>query len=391
MAAPLEGLLERIAETRPMLMQNASKTEEYRQVVEENISALEDAGAFKIMVPKRYGGYEGTVKQKLQVSREIAMGCGSTAWVTALQNVCAYFTGKMSKQCQDDVWASTPDARIAGVFTPVMESRKVDGGIRMTGTWDWASGVMHADWLFLGAMLFDDAGAPMYPVMTLTPKSEFTVEDTWFMSGMKGTASNRVVAKDVFVPDHRIHSVPALLSQTYDTPFTDEVLYRSSFVPVAALVLAGPQLGLAQAALDYTIAKAPTRGITYSEWERQTDSPTFQIAIAKAAVLVDTAHLFAYRAADAIDGAALENRPMEYVERARVRSDTGVAISSAREAIRILCSAHGAGSFADASPMQRWWRDSEVSSRHAVIMPETSELIYGRALLGFTDGISFLV
>jgi 3-hydroxy-9,10-secoandrosta-1,3,5(10)-triene-9,17-dione monooxygenase len=87
----------------------------------------------------------------------------------------------------------------------------------------------------------------------------------------------------------------------------------------------------------------------------------------------------------------LENRPMEYVERARVRSDTGVAISSAREAIRILCSAHGAGSFADASPMQRWWRDSEVSSRHAVIMPETSELIYGRALLGFTDGISILV
>jgi 3-hydroxy-9,10-secoandrosta-1,3,5(10)-triene-9,17-dione monooxygenase len=130
MAAPLEGLLERIAELRPMLQQNATKTEENRQVVEENISALEDAGAFKIMVPKRYGGYEGTVKQKLQVSREVALGCGSTAWVTALQNVCAYFTGKMSKQCQDDVWGDTPDARIAGVLTPVMETRNVEGGIR---------------------------------------------------------------------------------------------------------------------------------------------------------------------------------------------------------------------------------------------------------------------
>jgi 3-hydroxy-9,10-secoandrosta-1,3,5(10)-triene-9,17-dione monooxygenase len=250
---------------------------------------------------------------------------------------------------------------------------------------------MHADWLYLGAMRFDDAGVPMYPVITVTPKSEFTVEDTWFMSGMKGTASNRVVAKDVFVPEHRMFPLPSLLSQVYDTPFTDEVLYRTSFMPMAALVLAGPQLGLAQAALDYTIAKAPTRGITYSEWERQTDSPTFQIAIAKAAVLVDTAHMFAYRAADALDAAALENRNMDYLERARIRSDTGVAISSAREAIRILCSAHGAGSFADASPMQRWWRDSEVASRHAVVMPETSELVYGRALLGFTDGITLLV
>ena len=391
MAPPLHGLLDRIADIRPQLAANAMKTEENRQVVEENISALQDAGAFKITVPKRYGGYEGTIKQKLEVSREVAMGCGSTAWVVALLNVCAYFTGKMTKQCQDDVWGDTPDARIAGVFTPVPESRVVDGGIRMTGSWDWTSGCMHADWLFLGALLFDQDGAPTYPVMTLSRKSEFTVEDTWFMAGMKGTASNRIVGKDVFVPSHRMHSVPALLGQQYDTPFTDEVLYRSSFMPVAALVLAVPQLGLAQAALDYTIEKAPTRGVTYSEWTRQTDSPTFQLAVAKAAVLVDTAHLFAYRAADAIDAAGASNRSMEYVERARVRSDTGVAIAAAREAIRVLCSAHGAGSFADTSPMQRWWRDSEVASRHAVVLPETSELIYGRALLGFTEGVSQLV
>lgn len=51
------------------------------------------------------------------------------------------------------------------------------------------------------------------------------------------------------------HSVPALLSQHYDTPFSGEVLYRSAFMPVAALILSGPQLGLAQAALDYTIAR----------------------------------------------------------------------------------------------------------------------------------------
>ncbi len=41
--------------------------------------------------------------------------------------------------------------------------------------------------------------------------------------------------------------------------------------------------------------------------------------------------------------------------------------------------------------MQRMWRDSEFASRHAAIVPETSELTYGRALMGFTDGVSFLV
>ena len=110
-------------------------------------------------------------------------------------------------------------------------------------------------------------------------------------------------ADEVFVPDHRLHAVPGLLTHEYDTPFKDEVLYRSAFIPVAALILAGPQLGLAQAALDYVIEKGHKRGIAYTEYELQRDAPTFQLAISKAATLVDTAHLFAYRAAGDIDDA----------------------------------------------------------------------------------------
>jgi 3-hydroxy-9,10-secoandrosta-1,3,5(10)-triene-9,17-dione monooxygenase len=162
-------------------------------------------------------------------------------------------------------------------------------------------------------------------------------------------------------------------------------------VPAAVVILAGPQLGLAQAALDYVIEKGHQRGIAYTDFEVQRDAPTFQLAIAKAATLVDTAHYFAYGVADEVDAAAAEGRAKSYPERARLRSNAGVAVESAREAIRVLCSAHGASSFAQSSPMQRWWRDSEIASRHAVIAPDTSQLIYGRSLMGFTDGITFLV
>ena len=385
------GLIERIAALRPQLAQNAPRVDADRRVPDENIEALRLAGAFKVMVPQRYGGYQAPIRTKLEVSREVAMGCGSTAWVTTLMNVCSMFTGVMNERAQDDVWGTDPDARVAGVFTPSSTSRKVDGGRVVTGAWAWASGCMHADWLYVGVPLTDDAGEMTYPAMALIPRSDVTIEDTWFTVGMRGTASNTIHADEVFVPEHRLHAVPGLLTHHYDTPFSDESLYRSAFVPVAALVLAGPQLGLAQATLDYVLEKGHTRGITYSDFAVQRDAPTFQLAVSKAATLVDTAHLFAYRAAADIDGAAAEGREMSYVERARVRNDTGVAIDSAREAIRILCSAHGASSFAEVSPMQRWWRDSEVASRHAVVLPETSALIYGRALMGFTEGVSFLV
>ena len=60
MTQDIDGLLERIAAIRPILERNARQTEDDRRVVDENIEALKEAGAFKIMVPKRYGGWQQT-------------------------------------------------------------------------------------------------------------------------------------------------------------------------------------------------------------------------------------------------------------------------------------------------------------------------------------------
>jgi alkylation response protein AidB-like acyl-CoA dehydrogenase len=220
---------------------------------------------------------------------------------------------------------------------------------------------------------------------------DLAIEDTWFVSGMKGTGSNTLVASEVFVPDHRIMSVTKLLAGETETPYKDEVLYRCAFMPVACVVLAGPQLGLCTKALDFVLEKAPKRSISYTFYKQQSESPSFSLAMAKAAMLVDTAHLHAYRCADAIYQAAVENRFPPYVERARARMDAGYVAQTAREAIGILISAHGASSFAEVSPMQRLWRDSETAGRHAVISPEIGSEVYGRALLGFTEGVTALV
>ncbi len=239
--------------------------------------------------------------------------------------------------------------------------------------------------------LTDEQGEVFDQALVFVPKSDVSVEDTWFVAGMKGTGSNTIVAEEIFVPEHRVMSVPGLIVGNPPTPHTDEALYRSAFIPVAALILIGPQLGLAQAALDFVIEKAPKRGITYTMYEQQTEAPTMHLAIARAVTLVDTAHLHAYCAAADIDAAAREGRLLDYTERRAVRMDTGYVAETAREAIRVLCSAHGAGSFAEASPLQRIWRDSEVASRHAVVHPEISAEVYGRVLLGIYGEVTPLV
>ena len=150
-------------------------------------------------------------------------------------------------------------------------------------------------------------------------------------------------------------------------------------------------MGLCKRALEFVIEKAPKRSISYTFYKTQVESPSFQLSLAKAAMLVDTVWLHALRAADDIWTAASANRFPSYTERARVRMDTGYAAATAREAMDILLSAHGASSFAEVSPLQRMWRDLETCSRHAVVSPEISSEVYGKALLGIEGGVTALV
>jgi 3-hydroxy-9,10-secoandrosta-1,3,5(10)-triene-9,17-dione monooxygenase len=82
---------------------------------------------------------------------------------------------------------------------------------------------------------------------------------------------------------------------------------------------------------------------------------------------------------------------MPFLDRARARMDTGYVARRSREALDLLLSIQGAGSFAEVSPLQRIWRDQETGSRHAVINPSISSELYGRALLGIEQQVTPLI
>lgn len=378
----LAELLTRIEEIKPILGEHAVETDAERRVAQASIDALAEAGAFKVTVARRYGGYEMSIADKLAVSAAVGEANGSAAWVVALTNVCNWMAGTLPSQAQDDIFGANPDARIAGVLNPSKDVRKVDGGYEVSGSWPWASGSLHADWALVGILVPDESGQIVDQALGFIPMGELSIKDTWFVAGMKGSGSNTIVAENVFVPEHRIHSVPKAIDNEYRTEHTDEVLFRSSFIPVLTIILVGPQLGMARAALRYVIEKAPQRAVTYTKFTRQTDSTAFQLQIANAATLIDTAELHVARAAADIDTAAAAGEKLPYLARARVRADTAYAIVKVREAIDALMSAHGASAFADASPLQRIWRDSNTAGRHAVIDPLVNQEIYGKALLG---------
>ncbi|SFK75475.1 Acyl-CoA dehydrogenase [Amycolatopsis sacchari] len=385
-------LVARARDLKPLLSKNAAAGETDRRVVEESIQAMTDAGLFKLAVPRRYGGYETSMRTMLDVSAAVAEADGGTSWVLTLTNVCAWLTGLFPARAQDDVFGADPEAKVSGVLTPTAETVKVDGGWRVTGKWYYNSGSWHATWAALGVPLTDETGEVVDQALVLIPRADLELEDTWFVAGMRSSGSNCLVAENVFVPEHRVMRVPAALVGEYPTEHKDtEAFYRSAFVPVLALVLVGPQLGMGRAALELVVDKAAKKPISYTFFAAQRDSTAFQLQIAEAARLIDTAHLHAYRAADDIDEAAARGVYPDLLTRARVRSDTGYVAECVTRAIEILLYAHGAGSFAEVNPLQRIWRDSATAARHAVVSPAVSYEVYGKALLGVDETITPLV
>ncbi|WP_410631642.1 acyl-CoA dehydrogenase family protein [Amycolatopsis sp. cmx-4-83] len=374
-------VLARVRALLPLLEENAARGEQQRRVVEESITALAGAGVFKIAQPRRYGGYELPVRSQLEVAAAVAEADGGTAWVVTLLNQCAWMTGLFPEQAQDDVWGADPDARISGVVTPSSQSVKVEGGYRVTGRWYYNSGSWHADWAVLGFPVVDDAGAAVDHGLALIPRSELGFEETWFVAGMRSSGSNCLIAEDVFVPAHRVISAPKAWLGEVGTEHTDESLYRSAFTPVLALGVAAPQLGMGRKVLEIVCAKALTKPLTFTFYETQADSPVFRHQIAEAAMLLDTAHLHAFRAVDEIDQAAAVGTFPDDAARARARADAGWVVRNVTKAIDLLLFAHGAAGFGDSNVLQRFWRDSAVAARHAYIVPQVSLEMYGTALL----------
>jgi len=378
-----DELVRRATELQPLLARNAAQAEADRRIPEENIEAIREAGLFKLMIPKRLGGHETTIRTKLDVTAALGEACGSTAWVVALTNVCAWFTGLFCDRAQQDVFGADPDARVAGVLVPSPDVEEVDGGFIVSGRWPWASGSLHATWGLGGVMLKGPDGAPRDVGTVIIPMEDLTIEDTWFVAGMKGTGSNTMVADRVFVPEHRYASVAQGIAGRYRTEHTDEALYHSALIPVLALILVGPVVGLGRAALKIAMEKAPKRAVSYTRLATQRESTGFQMKLAEAAMTLDDGILHVHRAADDIDAFAARHEFMDYVNRARVRADTGWASKRIREAISLVLDAHGASGFADASPMQRIWRDANTAGRHAIVNGLVNEELYGKALLGY--------
>jgi alkylation response protein AidB-like acyl-CoA dehydrogenase len=374
----------------PLLRSKAAETERTRRIPDEILSAIDAAQLFRLRTPRRFGGFEGDLRTYMDVVTELGRGCGSTSWVSFISIATVWIAALFPDEAQREVFQGNPDVRFMGALGMTARARAADGGYVVDGRWAYASNCLHAHWAVLSAPL-PNSGA-VVPSIMLVPMNELAIEDTWHVVGMRGTGSQTVIAREVFVPAHRALPTEALAKGLSPRSNTDEFVYRESFAPTAIIAVAAPVLGLAQAALELTLERINKgKPIAYSIYDDARRAPSLQLELAQAATLVETAVLHVRRWCDDIADAARAGEELPFVKRAQMRMDLGYAMRCCREAIGLLLNVQGASAFAEANPIQRIWRDLEMASRHGLLAGEIPHEIYGRALVGNFEPLSPLV
>ena len=389
-APDVPTMIQEIEKLRPFIAEHAAEGERQRRVLPEVFEALAEIGTFRASLPKKYGGYAAGVRDKIEISRAVARGDGGAGWITAIILGNNWILGQFPEQAQDDVFLENPDACTSGVIPVTGRADVTEGGFRLSGKWGYNSALGYTSWALVAAAIFDEQGEFAGTAQFAVPRSEVSEEDTWFVAGLRSSDSRTVVADDVFVPAHRVLRHESAMSGMGATENAQG--FRSAFVASLSVWLIGPQLGMAEAIYDLVSEKALTKGIAYTSYEVQADSTAVQLRIAKARLQIDTALVFARQIGDTLDAYADRGESPDTLMRTRMRAETGWISDNLQQAVDSLLTVHGSAAFAEANPIQRFWRDLEVAGRHALILPDVGYELYGRSLLGRpADAVSPLI
>lgn len=149
-------------------------------------------------------------------------------------------------------------------------------------------------------------------------------------------------------------------------------------------------LGMAQGAYELFVERLPGRAITYTDWTEQSLHPLTQQKVATAANKIDAARALSAGWQRVLQDAADAGEQPTDEQKAVIRGQTAFAAQLSKEAVELLFAAGGGSVIRRDVPLQRFHRDIQGFSLHALVQLEANLEVQGRVLLGMDPGTYFL-
>jgi alkylation response protein AidB-like acyl-CoA dehydrogenase len=290
-----------------------------------------------------------------RVTEAISAGDGSTAWVVCQGNGCSMSAAYLDPKIAKEMFGPVDGILAWGPPGAPFEAEPVPGGYCISGTWRFASGSQNATWL--GAHM-KVAGRKEIRTM-LFPKSSVTMVDIWHTLGLRGTASNEYVVKDLFVPDDHTMLRDEAIDRREDGP-----LYRFGSSQLYSAGFAGVGLGLARGLID-AFLDLPATKTSRGAAKPLRENNVIQSQLAQSEAKWHSARAFLHNTLDEIYDYVIEHGEMTDRQAAMMRLASTWSIQQSRDVIHTLY--HGAGSVAifEDHPFERRLRDINSVSQQS--------------------------
>jgi alkylation response protein AidB-like acyl-CoA dehydrogenase len=353
----------------------AAEFDTLRKLPVDVVERLRHAGVFRMNMPKAWGGPELNSMEQVEIIEELSRADGSVGWCSFIWCDSGLYSGYLEDAAARALYPRLDMAQSGWVY-PANPAHVVPGGYRVSGRWIFGSGSNHCDLLAAGVAVLEDgkvrtnaSGAPEWRIL-IAPRDAFTIEDTWYTTGLRGTGSNDYTAQDLFVPEEHTF--------TFDAPRRDGILW--SRPDTFLRKMSGVPLGIARDAIDSAIAmlEGKTDRLSQLPYRQMRD---VQRAIAEAEQCLGAARAYVFASLEAQWRKLEADEPLTAAERAATLLSRQNAFQAGRKVTQMIYDVIGGAAIYAKNPFDRHVRDMLTGCQHIVAQAKTIEPA-GALLLG---------
>lgn len=371
------NIFDNVVSILPWIRSRSDEIEEQRAVPADVIQLLKDAGAFRMLMPKIWGGPELSTLEQLDIIEQVSAADASVGWCLMIGCDSGFYSGFIEDSAARALWPAL-DMVQAGWAQPAGRAELVAGGYSVSGQWHFLSGSTHADNVAAGCIVYQN-GEPLLrdgrrqSVIVIAKRSEWKIDDVWYTTGLRGTASNDYTtrAESLFIPfEHTLDlTQPKREGALWARP--DTFLRKMAAVP----------LGVARRTIDDVLGIMATK-VEFPSGRPCRELDRVRSAVGEAQMRWGAARSYVYSALETQWRKIVSHEPLTNEERANVWLSRLHAFQECRTIVRSLYDVVGGSAiYTYRSSLDRALRDMETMCQHFV--GQTRELcVAGGLLLG---------
>ncbi|MCU1392782.1 MAG: Acyl-CoA dehydrogenase, type 2, C-terminal domain [Ilumatobacteraceae bacterium] len=352
---------------RDVTAAEASASESGRTMSDRMVDALWDSGLMTFMNAPEAGGTQPSFLEVIDTWIELAWQDGSLGWIGIANFPSTFAASAYLPDAGFDEMFGDPSRRVTagGQFFPNGVGEQVDGGYRITGSWNFGSGTGHSEYVACGfmpkvngEMVFDLQAAFVH-------RDDVAFLDNWNVQGLRGTGSYDYAVTDAFVPAHRCFGL------FRRDPYRGEgPLFKLGLMAITAAGHAAWALGVAKSMLD-DVAELSLTKSRMSDMETLARRPIFQRNFAHHTGMWRAARAGVVEAFTAAEEAVLLGEELTVQLRADMRIAATYATEASREIAQFAHLAAGTTAIRNGSRLERAFRDIYTGTQHAFISEKT--------------------